>query len=195
MEPESLVGRLNSVQKYALLYAKAKGREPVRGKLWYQKGLFLLAQKSPDLAEELAYEPALMGPFSDALNWNLEQLEAIGLLKKTDSRFWATDFGGECVRVLQQEIDRSEFERADEIKELINDLPSNELLALVYVLHPETTSESREVERILPKRVELAVSLYRKGKVGLELGSRIAGLPVQEFASILAERGLRKYAE
>ncbi len=194
MEPANLVPRLNPIQKYALLYAEAKDREPVRGRLWYQKGLFLFAQKSPELAEELAYEPALMGPLSDSLEWNLEQLEAIGLLQKTDSSLIPTVLGDECARILREEVERSELERVEEIKDLLNDLSKDELLALVYALYPEMTAESRELERILLRRKNLAVSLYGKGKVGLELGAQIADLSVQEFATLLAERGLRKYA-
>lgn len=195
MEPANLVPKLNPVQKYALLYAEAKARQPVRGKLWYQKGLFLLAQKSPDLANELAYEPSLMGPLSDSLDWNLDQLESVGMLVRTDSKYLTTRFGDECARLLRKEFDSSELAHMEEIKDLLNDLPRDELLALVYALYPLMTVESQELARILPKRKDLAVSLYGRGKVGLELGARIANLSVQEFASLLSERGLRKYAE
>lgn len=195
MEAENLIPMLNPIQKYALLYADAKEGEPVRGKLWFQKGLFLFAQKAPDLADELAYEPALMGPLSDSLEWNLGQLEAIGVLERVDSSFRSTELGEECVRLLRREVEQSELDRVEEIKELLNDLQKDELLALVYALHPAMTVESRELQKILPRSRSLAVNLYARGKVGLEMGARIAELSVQEFASVLAERGLRRYAQ
>lgn len=195
MEPANLVPRLTPIQRYALLYAGASGGEPIRGKLWFQKGLFLLAQKNPSLSEELGYEAALIGPFSDSLEWHLGQLEGIGLLESQDSRFRTTEFGDRRAQLLREELTQDELRQIEEVKDLLNDLPKDELLALVYALYPEMTSESEELERILPKRRELAISLYRKDKVGLELGARVAGLSVQEFASVLSERGLRKYAE
>lgn len=195
MKAAELVPRLNPVQKYALLYASARDGEPVRGKLWYQKGIFLLMQKVPELTADLAYEPALMGPLSEALEWEIDQLEGLGLLDKMNSAFTPSEFGARSSEIIRDETSESDLEYIEEVKELLNDLPKDELLVLVYTLYPDMTVESKEVKRILPGRKRLAANLYGKKKVGLEMGARMADLTIQEFASYLANRGLRQYAE
>lgn len=195
MEPLELLDRLNSIQKYALLMLEASRETPIRGKLWFQKEMFLLSQSIPELAEELDYEPALMGPLSDALDWNLDQLEAVGLLEKKDSAFILTDSGRECARLASDRMGAPRREQAAELKELLNDLSKDELLALVYSLYPDMTVESDELKGLQPKREAIAVRLFARGKVGLERGARIAELPVQSFASLLRRQGIARYCE
>ncbi|MEE9115529.1 MAG: hypothetical protein V3U09_01370 [Thermoplasmata archaeon] len=194
MKPSDIMRKLNSIQKHALLVLEANDEASVRGKLWFQKEVFLLSRAVSDLAEELDYEPALMGPLSETLDWNLDQLEAIGLLQRRDSTFSITKTGRKCVRLISNDVSASTLELIAELKELLNDLSKDELLALVYSMHPEMTIESEELEGLRPKRKELAIGLFAKGKVGLDRGARIAELPVQKFASLLRRRGVRRYA-
>lgn len=195
MKPIEILTRLNSIQKYALLMLEANQKAPIRGKLWFQKEMFLLSHLVPSLAEELGYEPALMGPISDSLDWNLDQLQAIGLLKKGHSGLVLTDSGRDCARLVSDQMDPSQKEQAEELKELLNDLSKDELLAFVYSLHPKMTVESDELESLQPKRKSIAVGLFAKRKVGLERGASIAGLPVQAFSSLLRRKGIARYAE
>lgn len=195
MRPSEVLERLNLVQKSALLLAMAASGKPVRGKLWFQKEMFLLAKSRPDLSEELAYEPSLMGPLSDALDWNLDQLEAVGLMERRDSTFRLTDEGEEYARLASRNLEPSKIQSVEEIKVLLNDLSKDELLAFIYFLYPEMTVESEELQGLLPRRKELAASLYAKGKVGLERGAAIAGLDVQGYAALLRRRGIPRYSE
>ena len=195
MMPTDIHERLNSIQRYALLLARAKDREPIRGKLWFQKEMFLLSKGSPVLEGELEYEPSLMGAMSDALELNLDQLESIGLLDKSGSAFVLTDPGDQCVLKVIPELTTSELNRIEEVKGLLNDLSKDELLAFLYFIYPEMTEESEELAGLEPERRGLAVRLFKKGKVGLEKGAVVAGLSVQEFASLLRRRGVHRYSE
>ena len=195
MRPSELLDRLNLVQKSALLLAMAASGDPIRGKLWFQKEMFLLAKGLPDLSEELAYEPSLMGPLSDALDWNLDQLEAVGLIERSDSTFRLTDEGEEHARLASRKLDSSKVRIIEETKQLLNDLPKDELLAFIYFLYPEMTVESEELQGLLPRRRDLAAKLYARGKVGLERGATIADLGVQEFAALLRRKGIPRYSE
>ena len=88
-----------------------------------------------------------------------------------------------------------ELKAIDEVKELLNDLPKEELLAFIYFLYPDMITESEELQDLLPKREELAVRLFQKGKVGLERGARIAGVDVPKFSSLVGKRGIARYAD
>ena len=154
-----------------------------------------MAKGLPGLSEELAYEPSLMGPLSDALDWDLDQLEAVGLIERSDSTFRLTDEGKVHARLASRELDSSKVRIVEEIKQLLNDLPKDELLAFIYFLYPEMTVESEELQGLLPHRRDLAAKLYAKGKVGLERGATIADLGVQEFAALLRRKGIPRYSE
>ncbi len=195
MTPDDLHRRLSLVQRYALLLVRANAREPIRGRLWLQKEMFLLSRGNADLAEEAEYEPSLMGGLSDVLDWHVDQLEVIGLLRTEKASYVLTGAGEDCAGKLAREIPDSDLRQIEEVKKLLNDLPKDELLAFLYFLYPEMTVESHELARLMPRRKELAVRLFKRGKVGLEKGAEIAGVPVQEFASLLRQAGILRYSE
>ncbi len=187
--------KLNLVQKYALLIAAAKDEEPIRGNLWFQKEMYWLSKNVPELASDLGYEADLMGPMSEALDWNLDQLKSIGLLRGRDSQFVLTEPGRECAGLMLREFGEDLWSTISELKGLLNDLPKEELLAFTYFLNPDITLESKELEPLLPKRQEIAARLFHKGKVGLEKGALIAGVPIREFASYIRAKGIPLYSE
>ena len=194
MRAKEMAGRLTPVQRYALLLARANDSETIRGKIWFQKEMFLLSKTIPELASELGFEPSLKGAMSDALDWDLTQLEALDLLDREGPGFGLTEAGKEISDALEEEIGRPILERVRDAKSLINDLPKEEMLALVYAIDPAMTTESEERAGIEPKRKDLAVSLFRRGKVGLERGAEVAGLSVQGFAALLRRRGVPRFS-
>jgi hypothetical protein len=52
---------LTETQKYTLLLLSANNFEPIKGKLWYQKELFLLSKNNEGLVEDADFEPDFMG--------------------------------------------------------------------------------------------------------------------------------------
>jgi len=195
MKPDEIARRLTSVQRFAVLLAGANQASPIPGKLWLQKEMFLLSKSIPELWPDLGYEPALLGPFSDALEWAAEQLESVGLLKADESGFHLTVTGAECWDLLRKQTDDRTLARVSEMKELLNDLSKDEMLVFVYFNYPEMASESEEIGRLRPKRIDLALRLFAKGKVGLEKGAKVAGLDVRGFAALLRRRGTALHTE
>lgn len=195
MRPEEIAERLTPGQTYSLLLAKAEGASPIRGKLWLQKEMFLLSRAIPELGSELGYEASLKGPMSEALQWDVDQLISVDLLRQEGSSYVLTKSGEACARVASRDVQQGELKAVGEVKELLNDLSKDELLAFIYFLYPDMISESEEVEDLMPKREDLAVRLFEKSKVGLEKGAKIAGVDVPKFASILGKRGIARYAD
>ncbi len=195
MRPEEIADKLTSVQTYSLLLAQAGGGDPIRGKLWLQKEMFLLSRAIPELEFELSYEASLKGPMSEALEWDVDQLVSVDLLHHEGSSYILTKSGDVCAKVASREVQPGALKAIDEVKRLLNDLSKDELLAFIYFLYPDMISESEELRGLLPKREELAVRLFEKGKVGLEKGAQIAGVDVPKFTSILGKRGIARYAD
>lgn len=195
MRPEEIAEKLTPVQTYSLLLARAGEGNPIRGKLWLQKEMFLLSRAIPGLESELGFEASLKGPMSEALEWDVDQLVSVDLLRLEGSSYALTKSGDVCAKVASRDVQPSELKAIDEVKELLNDLSKDELLAFIYFLYPDMISESEELQQLEPKREELAVRLFQKGKVGLEKGAQIAGAEVPKFASILGKRGIARYAD
>ena len=195
MDAETLSKRLSLSQRFALLLPYAGNGQPVRGKLHFQKEMFLVAKNVPDLADELGYEPALKGPMSEALEWNVDQLESAGLLRRDGAAYKLTDFGRRCAEQVAREVGLQTLELIGDMKELLNDLSKDELLAVVYFLYPEMTVESEEIAGLLPKRRGIALRLFVREKLGLERAAIIAGLPPVEFVSYLKSQGVAVHSE
>lgn len=195
MRPEEIAEKLTPVQIYSLLLARAGRGSPIRGKLWLQKEMFLLSRAIPELGSELGYEPSLKGPMSEALEWDVDQLVSVDLLHHEGSSYVITKSGDVCAKAASHEVQPSELKAIDEVKELLNDLSKDELLAFIYFLHPDMITESEELEDLLPRREKLAVRVFEKGKVGLEKGAQISGVDVQKFASMVGRRGIARYAD
>lgn len=187
--------RLNVVQKYALLLAGARDEEPIRGKLWWQKEMFLLEKNVPELVTELDFEPALKGPMSEALEWQVDQLVSVGLIEPERQAFRLTDLGRECLDSIRGDFVEEQISMVSELKGFLNDLSKDELLAFVYFIFPDMTIESQELRNLAPKRKDIALGLYVKQKVGLERASEIAGMNVQDFARLLKKKGISPYSE
>lgn len=195
MKPEEIAEKLTRVQIYSLLLARAGGGNPIRGKLWLQKEMFLLSRAIPELGSELGYEPSLKGPMSEALEWDVDQLVSVDLLHHEGSSYVITESGDVCAKVASREVQPSDLRAIVEVKELLNELSKDELLAFIYFLYPDMITESEELEDLLPKREELAVRLFEKGKVGLEKGAQIAGVDVPKFTSMVGRQGIARYAD
>jgi len=65
MRNEHVEEYLSDIQKISILLFSTNNFEPIRGKLWFQKELFLVAENIPRLQEETDFEEDLLGPYSE----------------------------------------------------------------------------------------------------------------------------------
>lgn len=192
---EQVAQKLSPAQRLEVSLVGVNNFDPVRGKLWLQKEMFLLWKALPELKPHLSYDPALMGPLSESVDWDLSQLESIGLVQEGPGGLRLSSDGRGVYSVIPRIMDPKFLDLASRVKTLLNDLTKDELLAFIYFRYPETAGESRELEALLPRRADLAVELVRKGKVGLEGGARIAGMSPQDFAKLLRSRSISLLSE
>lgn len=178
------IEQLNEVDRFILLLLRANHSKPVPGALWLQKEMFLLQDVFPNLAEETDFEPYLMGPHSEIVADEAEELERSKLVKTEGGKIVLTTEGKEIADILAKKTKEKESQKIEEFKEFLNDLSKEELLAFVYFSHPfpkELAKESVEYKDLLPKRKKLALALYTKGKLSAQRAAQIAGIDLEDF--------------
>ncbi len=171
---------LTLTQKYSILLLNANNSEPIKGKVWFQKELFLVSENIPKLADETEFEEDLMGPLSINADAELEHLR-VEQFVESNGKIRLTQKGQEVARRLEARARPETKAIISDMKSFLNDLSEDELLGFIYFTYPKMVTESIEFEEIKSKRCEIAVSLYRKKKVSIGKAAQIAGLSQEDF--------------
>lgn len=193
MESRYVEEYLSFTQKIAILLLSANLFEPIRGKLWFQKELFLVAENIPRLEEEADFEDDLLGPYSEIADGELEQLRIEVIVDKRKLRL--TPFGRKIAKLLELEVGKNLIQLISDVKSFINNLTKDELLGFIYFSYPKMKTESIEYERIKENRQPIAISLYKKRKVSLGKAADIAGLSQEEFIEKLRAKGISVFSK
>ncbi len=180
---------LSPSQAFMILLAGARNEEHIKGKTWLQKEMFLIA-KNTMLKEVLDFEPHLYGPYSETVDVELENLEVMGLLEE-NGNIQLTEEGRKYYKKISEKASRQILDLISEIKEELNDLSKDELLAYIYFGFPETTEEAVRLEKIMKNRVKLAIRLYKKGKVSIGKAADIADMDVKSFMGYLRSKEIK----
>jgi predicted HTH domain antitoxin len=186
--------QLTLTQKYILLLLEANNNEPITGKIWFQKELFLVAQNIPRLESEAAFEGSLMGPYSENANAELDQLRIEGLVK-LNGKIQLTTEGAIVAERVKLKATPQTKEILEEMKTFINDLSEDEMLAFVYANYPDMTEESILWSEIKQRRVQLSISLYLKRKLSLGKAAFVAGMSQEDFLEKAKAKGATVFSE
>ena len=192
---KELLEDLSVVKKNLLLLLSAKSSEPISGKLWYQKELFLLSKNNKELEEEASFESYFWGPHSELVDTEMEELVQLGVVKQVGSQYVLTDIGMDIANTVLKSTSKSEKELVEEVKNFLNSLGKDELLLFIYASYPETIEDSVEFKQLIPKRKEIAISMYRQGKISVGKAAELAGISVNDMVKELQKRKIYKIDE
>lgn len=192
---KKILNSLTETQKYAILLLGFNNYQPVRGKTWYQKELFLISNNVEKLKEDASFEPDFMGPYSENANEALERLSVYGIVNIKITPIRLTDFGKTVFELINKRTDEKQKEVISDFKELLNDLEYVELLGFIYISYPEFIDESIVKDEVFPRRKEIALKLYFKNKISLSKASELAGMPIEDFIKIAKSKGAVVYSE
>jgi predicted HTH domain antitoxin len=186
---------LEPLEKYylMLLYAPdARGKlaQPIAGRTWCQKELFLVSKHVPELGENADYAPYIMGSYSEVVEEIQDQFYISGFTEMADGAIRLSLEGKKMAEATWMSADERERQVVSNVKTLLNDLSYLELLGLVYTEYPDSAIKSEMVAAVDSKRLQIALNLFRKGKVSAEKAAGIASLSTQEFSRILKEKGI-----
>lgn len=191
-EDNHLEDDLSLIQKITVILLGANYSKPVKGKLWFQKELFLIAQNIPELEEESEFEPDFIGPYSEIADEELDHLRIEGIVAKEKEKL--TPMGEVIKTRLEKQFPSDIKQFISEMKSFLNDLTKDELLGFIYYTYPKMRVESLEFERIAGIRKAIAFSLFRKGKVSLGKAAIIAGLSQEDLIEMLHTIGVKVYS-
>ena len=192
---KKMIADLSSIQKYILVLLSSNNYESIKGNLWLQKELFMLSQTYDDLKNESEFEAYFLGPHSEVVEEEFDDMLQAGLVDREESKIKLTPRGKEIGVYLCQKINNENQKFISDLKEFLNDLSQDELLGFIYFSYPEMRKESIKFENIKQKRNTIALSLYRKGKISVGKAAEIAGMTIETFIRFLKQRNIEVYRE
>ena len=174
---------LNYVDKFILLLLAAKNYESIPSSLHLQKEMYLLQNLFAELADETDYEPYFIGPYSEIVDNEIDELVSSNLINRRSGRLELTSESKQILHKFAKEPINEKMNKIEEFKVLLNDLTNNELLAFIYFSYPsdDLAKESIEYKDLLPKRKNLAMSMYNKNKISVQKAAQIAGEDLEDF--------------
>jgi uncharacterized protein YwgA len=178
---EDIVEDLTDLDLAILQLLHAGDNDPLKGKVAFQKEMFLIADYIDKIREQAEFIPHTFGPYSEAAENEMGNLRSLGLVKEKGHEYHITPNGIAALSKAKPVFNEEQVEAIQDYKEFLNDLTEYELLLFIYVSYPQFKEESAVYDRVIRKRIPTAISLYKKGKVSLEKASFLAGLPVEKF--------------
>jgi predicted HTH domain antitoxin len=178
---EDIVEDLNDLDLAILHLLHAGNNDPLKGRVAFQKEMFLIADYIDKIREQTEFIPHIFGPFSEAAENEMGNLKSLGLVMEKGQEYQITPTGIAALGRVKPAFSNKEIEAIADFKEFLNDLTKDEILLFTYVSYPKFIEESAVYEQVIRKRIPLAISLYKKGKVSLEKAAFLAGLPVEKF--------------
>ncbi|MHA1185616.1 MAG: UPF0175 family protein [Candidatus Heimdallarchaeota archaeon] len=196
MKIEDILEDANPLVKITLVLLFVKNKERIRGKLWLQKELYMIAKKLEELSTEELYEAHYFGQFSEDAEVAIEQIAMLGLLEPRTG-FNLSKFGEEVAEEAKNQLNLESIQFIEDVKEFLNDLEEDELLGYIYNAYPEMAENSVKKAAINQKRVEIAIQLYLKDKISLGKAVEIAGIDRVSLIDLIRGRdsSIEMYAE
>ncbi len=155
--------------------------------LLYQKELFLVVIFIREVKSYADFIPHFLGPYSEPIEQSAKNLLSYELVEKKMGKYCITQEGVRVFREPMNKLSEDKLEAIEDFKAFLNDLSRDELLVFIYDSFPEFTTESAIKEEINEKKVPVAISLYRKGKVSVEKAASLSGMPLEDFIDILRD--------
>jgi len=180
---------LEDQEKIVLSSLGALNNTPLRSKIKIQKLLFLTSNVFKEYKDLLEFEPHLFGPYSETLEYIVEDLQKLGLIEIDNSRYKLTNEGLKVYKQLKPKKDIMEV--IEDFKEFLNNLSDEEILAFIYVSYPDYIKESVKWDQLKLNRVKIAISLLRKEKISFGKAVEISGLSVSEFEEELKKNNVK----
>ncbi len=173
----------------AFLYA-AGGKTPSR--IHVQKALFIASRYLDRLRESLEFNAYRMGPWSEEASDALENSLLSGLVTESRDALALTSLGFSKAKAVWNKLGDRDRKILADVASIVNRMTKDELLLYVYTVYGYS-EKSDVIEKLLRRRRELAVSMFRKGLVSASLAANIAGEPLPKFIEYLKRKGVKPF--
>ncbi len=192
---------INSKLDILILYIISRlYRDKPVSEMKIQKILYLFNKYDKSLSESIKFEPHLKGAYSEEISLSITKQINNGLFESkphpfSDRLLIPTEDGEIFLKFIKDNINgmipKKSRELFDSILDFVDNLSDEEFLIYIYTLYPRDTVHSELKSELLNRRIDLALSMYRKGKISLTMASKIAGLPINKLIEIMRKKGIR----
>ncbi len=189
------VNELDPVERFFLLLLYAPDHtknfvQPIRGKTWLQKEMYLTSKLISELESRTEFDPNLMGSYSEIVEELEDEFYISNFVERVDDRIKLSLEGKKLAEAVWIKADEREKKIVAGVKTLLNDMSYWELLGFIYTEYPESAVNSEKRDEVDARRLDVAVSLFQKGKIPLEMAARIGRQTIDQFKTVLAHRGI-----
>lgn len=182
---DNIEGDISPLSVTILELLKMNDEESVKGKVAFQKEMFLISNYIEKVTEWTEFGPHYLGPYSEPSEVSMENLISMGLVEREEGHTYKiTPSGIEALDLKQDLLSSEEKEAIADFKKFISNLTEDEILLFMYASHPDFTIESVKYRAIMETRVKDSISIYRKGVVSLEKAAFIAGINIETFLDL-----------
>lgn len=140
--------------------------------------------------KEIDFSNFKLGGVSYELEENRETLMEYELINQTNHYFVLTGEGEDAAKDLRKILGEEEYELLVCAKQLLNDLPADELLYFMYKTIPETQKHSTEFPRLEKKKEQMVKSLFAKRKIDSDTAMKWLGTTKEEFIRLYPKNKL-----
>jgi predicted HTH domain antitoxin len=153
------------------------------------KMVFLASLNIKELRDEMEPKPRMYKDifYDSTITEALESLKLKGLIEG-DTQFLLSNKGKEVASHFL--LSDQEKEIYKQIVDLFKDTTDDEILAIFYFTLDGMIKIISPLYRIIKNRKELAISLYRKGKISIGAASEIAGIDIAKLLKLLEKKNL-----
>ena len=182
---DEIAEELSDLDIAILHLLKAKNASKIKGKVVFQKEIFLISNYIKKIEDKADFIPHSFGPYSESAEISMDELVSLGLVEKSDNGYKISKDGILALNKVKHIFSDEELEAIDDFKDFMNNLQNDEILLFVYVSFPDFTKESAVFQRVIDKRLPYSASLYKKGKISLEKAAFLAGISIEKFLDYL----------
>ncbi len=191
---ESALERLKeelSVEDWVLIALYSSPKKSYPSEIHIQKFLFL-AQKYLKTID-IEFQPYRLGPYSPSIKDSIEVLIGENSIKKaSNGEIKLSKRGLEKGKQRFLRLNDKEKKILSRLGNFISNMSEDELLLYIYIVHGHK-EKSDVINKLLHKRVNIAIRLIKKGLISVSLAAKIAGMSLQEFIEILKKKGVKPY--
>ena len=172
------------------LYSSPKKSYP--SEIYIQKFLFLAQKYLKDI--DVEFKAYRLGPYSLDVKDGIEILINENSIRKfSDGEIKLSQKGLKRAKNLFLQLNQKERNLLTELSRFISNMSEDELLLYIYVVHGYK-EKSDVINKLLKRRVNIAINLVQKNLVSVSLAVKIAGMLLEGFIKLLRKRGIKPYA-
>lgn len=189
-----ILDTIDPLQRLIVLLATSNGGAPIMGQTKLQKMMFLLSKMSDDMVDRCGYGADNYGPYSEIVGEAARHLGEIGVLSFDDrgENISITLTGRRVAEEIAEGEDDNTLDIIDSCKDMLNDLPTDEVLAYVYSSYPHMAEQSVVYDRIKRNMERHIMSMLKKEKISSERAAELLGMPLDHI--LRRARGMRVLA-